>query len=601
MDEKNLEKNTSLESNQNNENISNTDDIHSPSNENNNSNKREELIEELRSQQNFPFAVIGGVLAAVFGAILWAAITVATEYQIGYMAIAVGLIVGFTVRFFGAGVDMKFGILGAILSLFGCLLGNLFSQIGFIANAYSYAYLEVFSYLDFSSIIDVMVESFSPMDILFYGIAIYEGYRFSFYQETEHLINNVNSIGNKLRMPLAIVATIILIVIYFVLKLGYSGAKINTYDSGEIMSEGNIKNGKYDGPWIFYYENGKILSEGNFYNNLRDGDWQWYSENGNLERTGSYIKGLENGVWISYYESGSVADSVAYKDGRLNGKYIAKYENGNIYQVGNYKRDKGDGLWRTYHENGQLWSAGEMKDGEYIEDWIFYFENGNVQEELHYEAADKVLIRNSWDSKGNQIVKDGSGYYAVYSEDNKTLLSSGEVKNGEKVGIWKSYFLDGKLNEEGLYDNNTYKTINMWNRKGEQTVKDGNGKYILYWENDSVYMTGDIKNGLKDGILYTYNVVGELLNESEYFNGELHGKIKSYFNSDQIAFEGEYLNGIKQGKWNWYNEDGTLSSTVQYKDDKKEGTQLFYDITGNLVKKEEYRNGELLDAKIVNQ
>jgi hypothetical protein len=32
---------------------------------------------------------------------------------------------------------------------------------------------------------EVMMDAFSPMDLLFYGIAIYEGYKFSFRQITE--------------------------------------------------------------------------------------------------------------------------------------------------------------------------------------------------------------------------------------------------------------------------------------------------------------------------------------------------------------------------------------------------------------------------------
>lgn len=58
-----------------------------------------------------------------------------TEYQIGYMAIAVGFLVGFVIRLTGKGIDKIFGISGAILAIFGCLLGNLLSNVGFIANA----------------------------------------------------------------------------------------------------------------------------------------------------------------------------------------------------------------------------------------------------------------------------------------------------------------------------------------------------------------------------------------------------------------------------------------------------------------------------------
>ena len=561
-----------------------------------------EALEVLRSQQNFSFALIGGAFAAFLSAFLWAAITVAAEYQVGYMAIAVGFIVGFSVRFFGGGIDMKFGILGACLSLLGCLLGNLFSQVGFIAHEYSYSYIEVFSLLDFSIIMDVMFESFNPIDILFYGLALYAGYRFSFIKinEDELLQNKGNSVAVKWRMPLVIVAAIILTVVFFVFRQGYTGEKTYTYESGTIMSEGNIKNGKYDGAWTFYYESGNLLSKGAFYKNLRDGDWQWYDENGNLEQTGSYENGLETGVWMTYYENGNVSDSAAYKDGRMNGEYIARYENGEIYQIGNYKLGKEDGLWEVYYENKQLWSKGEMKNDEYIGDWISYFENGTVREETYYETPDKAIIKNRWNADGNQTVKDGDGYYVRYSEDNKTVLLSGEIKNGENVGVWKTYFPNGELEEEGFYEDNTYKIVNAWNNKGEQTVTEGNGKYISYWEDETVYVTGDVKNGLKEGVWHTYNSLGELSNEINYLNGEQHGKT-AYYNSGQLTLEGEFANGLKHGEWIGYNENGSCSSSVRYKDDKKEGTQLFYDADGELVKKEKYKNGELVKTEIASK
>ena len=139
-----------------------------------------EYIEQLRSKQSLPQGIIFGVAAAVIGAFLWAGITVATGYQIGYMAVAIGFIVGYAVRIGGQGVDIKFGIIGASMALLGCLLGNFFSNVAFIVKFNDIEYYEVLSALDFGMIVDIMSETFSPIDLLFYGIAIYEGYRFSF-------------------------------------------------------------------------------------------------------------------------------------------------------------------------------------------------------------------------------------------------------------------------------------------------------------------------------------------------------------------------------------------------------------------------------------
>jgi hypothetical protein len=144
-----------------------------------------EISEKLRLEQNLPFAVIFGSVAAIVGAALWAAITVATEYQIGYMALGVGALVGVAVRFSGKGIDQVFGIVGAALSLAGCVFGNFLSIVGMIAKEYSLNFFDVFSNFQFNMITQVMTETFTPMDILFYGLAVYTGFKLSIRKITE--------------------------------------------------------------------------------------------------------------------------------------------------------------------------------------------------------------------------------------------------------------------------------------------------------------------------------------------------------------------------------------------------------------------------------
>ena len=142
-----------------------------------------ERYQRLRGEQNLSVALLAGIVAAVIGGIAWAIVTVTTEYQIGYMAIAVGFVVGFAVRL-GKGVDKTFGILGAVLALLGCVLGNVFSLIGFISKEQHMGIGAVLSGLDYSKLPQMMSATFSAMDLLFYGIAVYEGYRFSFRRLT---------------------------------------------------------------------------------------------------------------------------------------------------------------------------------------------------------------------------------------------------------------------------------------------------------------------------------------------------------------------------------------------------------------------------------
>ncbi|WP_396601421.1 hypothetical protein [Algibacter sp. R77976] len=145
----------------------------------------EKDIERFKSEQNYPKALITGILVGLLGAILWGTITVATGYQIGYMAIAIGAGVGISMRFLGNGIDQIFGITGGIIAIISCFLGNFFSIIGFAANEEGLGYMEILSMVDYSLVPSIMMETFSPMDLFFYAIAAYEGYKFAFRTFTE--------------------------------------------------------------------------------------------------------------------------------------------------------------------------------------------------------------------------------------------------------------------------------------------------------------------------------------------------------------------------------------------------------------------------------
>jgi hypothetical protein len=144
-----------------------------------------ELYERLRLEQNLILALYAGLATGVAGAIIWAVISVATGYQIGYLAMGIGAMVGYIIRIIGKGIDSSFGVMGAAISLFSVLLGNFFSIIGVFANYQGMGYVETLQAFDYSYLGSLMAETFSPMDLLFYGLALYAGYKFSFRVITE--------------------------------------------------------------------------------------------------------------------------------------------------------------------------------------------------------------------------------------------------------------------------------------------------------------------------------------------------------------------------------------------------------------------------------
>ncbi|MBC5811026.1 MAG: hypothetical protein GIW95_09300 [Candidatus Eremiobacteraeota bacterium] len=139
----------------------------------------ERLLLKIRAEQNLLLAVLGGLAGAVISAVGWAAITAATHFQIGYMALAVGFIVGYLVRMLGRGIDRPFRIVGALFAVLGCAAGNIGATAVAAASAAHVPLTAIIAHLNPRMAWLLLTADFNPMDILFYGFAVYTGYKYS--------------------------------------------------------------------------------------------------------------------------------------------------------------------------------------------------------------------------------------------------------------------------------------------------------------------------------------------------------------------------------------------------------------------------------------
>lgn len=564
----------------------------------------ETTILKLKSHQDFYYAVVGGLLATLVSAVIWAAITVGTQTQIGYMAIGVGLLVGYSVRFFGAGIDKKFGYLAAGLSLLGCILGNLLSQVGFIASQESLGYFETISYLNIGLIIAILTESFDPIDLLFYGLAIYGGYKFAFRKITHDVIASLSndasikdSANYKLRMPLVIISIVLLTFVAIRVSLGYSGHKTYTSETGKIAAQGELLRSKQHGIWTYYYENGNKQSEGFYKYGSRDSLWRWYREDGSLEAIGSYKNGLDNGVYISFYENGIMSDSGSYKNTRMEGLWKYWYENGNIKSVVHYLNGKPDNTIIVYYENGNKESETFYKEGNPYGISTTYFENGQLYEEISYNETGQSSVLNIFDKNGVQLVKEGNGIYKSF-DTNGLTRQEGTIENGQKIGVWISYHENGIKSEEGTIESGTYQVLNSWDKDGNPMVLNGSGLYKSYLNGDTIIIeSGTYENGYRSGSWNLFYPNGEIYQEKHFQNGKLHGLQTFYYSNGYIELVGEMIDDMKDGNWVWFYPTGGISSTVSYVKDKKEGKQVLWDVNGKKVREEHYKGGILVKEK----
>lgn len=122
------------------------------------------------------FGLIGGVVAALLGAALWAVITVNTGWQIGFMAIGVGFLCGIAVAALGGSGPVN-GMIGAGTALAGCVLGNILSGIGFLAQHEGIGFTQMLGQFNWAATPELLGAMFSPIDLLFYAIAIFQGFK----------------------------------------------------------------------------------------------------------------------------------------------------------------------------------------------------------------------------------------------------------------------------------------------------------------------------------------------------------------------------------------------------------------------------------------
>ncbi len=568
----------------------------------------EDSREQFRQHQDFSAALIGGVILSFISAFIWAIITVTTQYQIGYMAIGVGLLVGFGIRFFGAGVDQKFGIAGAVLALFGCLLGNFFSQIGFIAQDQGLGYLQALQLFDWAYLPDIYTESFSIMDLLFYGFAIAEGYKFAFRHITPEEVAELRTskivplpLGYQYRKPALIAGFILFGFFLFKFNQGTSGEVTYKYEDGSKMSQGQYEGGKENGAWTYWYPDGTLQAEVSFINGVPDGKWLFYDEMGNKTQEANYKKGLLDGSYLTFYENGVLSLKGAYSNNRETGDWVYYHENGKESLKGNYVHGMQEGLWELYYEDGKTASSGNMSKGLNVGIWKFWAANGQQQSELNYLENDVIETLNSWANDGTPMVTNGNGYIKEFSPDN-VLLSEGKVENKRKIGKWTFYYQNGQKMEEGEYTGGEYLVVNSWSPSNDPLVKAKNGIHEKY---DTEYLkvveTGAITNGKKEGLWKSYYPeTGNLLATITYKNGKQEGEQSAFSESGALITKGEFKNGKQNGEWTWYHEAGTIESVVQWNEGKKVGSQVFYDAEGNKTKEEVYLNGNFQKEILFN-
>jgi antitoxin component YwqK of YwqJK toxin-antitoxin module len=142
-------------------------------------------------------------------------------------------------------------------------------------------------------------------------------------------------------------------------------------------------------------------------------------------------------LFTEYYRSGTVsmkAISINKDAPRFEGPRIDYYENGNKKQESNYVGNKLSGKQIDWYEN-------KVKKSEKEIVW-------HTKTRLYFA---KTL--QSWDKEGQLIITNNNNQYE-YSDDQ--VIAKGELKNGEKQGIWEGKALKEKFSFTEIYNDGVF-------------------------------------------------------------------------------------------------------------------------------------------------
>lgn len=109
---------------------------------------------------------------------------------------------------------------------------------------------------------------------------------------------------------------------------------------------------------------------------------------------------------------------------------------------------------------------------------------------------------------------------------------------------------------------NASQTDFMFSAKSDTSIQ--NGEYITYHKNGAVEITGQMKNGKREGVWKSYYMDGSPWSETTFLAGIKNGKTISWFDNEQKRYEGFYTNGKESGKWTFWEESGKLESEKEY-------------------------------------
>ena len=106
---------------------------------------------------------------------------------------------------------------------------------------------------------------------------------------------------------------------------------------------------------------------------------------------------------------------------------------------------------------------------------------------------------------------------------------------------------------------------------------------VLYYKNGCEKSSVSFFGNKFDGPMLNWDEDCNLISETNYENGKLHGYWREYHSNGQLMHTIKYFYGQKNGYERWYYKNGTVKSEVLYEYDLEKTPMLSWDESGKIL------------------
>jgi antitoxin component YwqK of YwqJK toxin-antitoxin module len=322
----------------------------------------------------------------------------------------------------------------------------------------------------------------------------------------------------------------------------------------------------------------------NFVNDTLEGIQREFRDDGSVKHLCNYRKGKLNGRNVYYTAKGDTFRLVTFSDGLMDGVY-KDFRGNKVVCQAMFKKNLLHGAYSVFDFNTGNKFLEIIAERGVLKSKTQWFKSGTVKEEIvfspastagftnricDYAAFPEYLAVPGEEENKNDLYASYKSYY-----ENGTVLCEGQIKAGAPCGTWKFYNIQGQIiNEVNFADT----SIVLPGDKdssffiGTLTGYFNNGKkrctgYVTEFANEYdcasqqdrvdfklVYLnaftySGNewLKNGTGKGIIYDEN--GLKLAEGELKDFHEQGVWKYYDRGQKLNQTGRFVNGVKDGLW----------------------------------------------------